>query len=83
MDKQERKCQAVGKIATSKTFNDIVEIDLEGYGDKVDFHRLQDAFPTYSIIALIGAQKQEEQTDDKVIDAVLTHWVAFFGTPSG
>ena len=76
--KQERIPHRVAKIPISKTFNELAGLDFVDYGDHATCPHLQHTFPMYSIIVFIWDKNKEEQTFDKSINAILTHFGIFF-----
>ena len=54
-------CRRVAEIPISKAPDGLVGADSVDYGDQEDFLHLQDTFPRYSIIPLIGNKKRKIQ----------------------
>ena len=58
--KQERMFGRVTKIPIANTPDGLVEMDFVDYGDFATFLRIQDAFPRFSIIALMVERKKNK-----------------------
>ena len=56
----------VAKIPIADTFSELVEMDFADYGDFAALLRIQGAFSRFSVIAFIGAKRQEGQTSEMV-----------------
>ena len=63
---QERMFGRVAKIPIADTFSELVEMDFADYGDFAALLRIQGALSRFSVIAFIGAKRQEGQTSEMV-----------------
>ena len=82
MNSGNRKVLMVAKIHISKTPNVVAEMDFPDYVNRGGFSpsaRYLFAGPSDYIY---GKKGKAAPTADKMVDAVLTHWVGFFGTPN-
>ena len=71
----------VSKIPIANTFSELVEMDFVDYGDHATFLHIQDTFSRFSVIFFLGTKKREEQTAEMVREAMISNWIAVFGTP--
>ena len=68
-------------MPTAQDYNALAGMGFVNYGDGSIFLHFRDTFSRYPSISFIGTKKKKEQTSAKVVNAALTNWVSFSGTP--